>query len=75
VTHRIHLIAERLWAVIALVALAVAIYDLITHGWAGGKISLIFPGIAGTWYLTRRALRKKIEASAESRPPSDSESH
>ena len=72
-TERIHLIAERLWAVIALVAMGVAIYDLITRGWAGGKISLLFPAIAGTWYLTRRALRKKVEASANLRQPHDKE--
>ncbi len=70
-TERVHLIAERLWAVIAVVALGVAIYDLATRGWAGGKISLIFPAIAGTWYLTRRALRKKIEASARSSESQD----
>ena len=70
-TERVHLIAERLWAVIAVVALGVAIYDLATRGWAGGKISLIFPAIAGTWYLTRRALRKIIEASARSSESQD----
>jgi len=65
VTERVHLIAERLWAVVALVATAVAIYDIAIQGWEGGRMSLLFPAIAGTWYLTRRALRRKVEASAK----------
>jgi len=63
-TDRIHLLAERLWAVVALAAAGVAIYDIVTLGWEGGRMSLLFPAIAGTWYLTRRALRRKVEASA-----------
>ena len=63
-TDRIHLLAERLWALVALAAAGVAIYDIATLGWTGGRMSLLFPAIAGTWYLTRRALRRKVEASA-----------
>ena len=63
-TERVHLIAERLWAVVALIAAGVAIYDIATMGWEGGRMSLLFPAIAGAWYFTRRALRNKVEASA-----------
>jgi hypothetical protein len=61
----IHVIAERLWGIIALFALAAAIYHIVDAGWARGRSALIFPAIAGAWYLTRRALRKKLSASAE----------
>lgn len=64
-TERIHLAAERLWAVVALIAAAIAVYDIATLGWEGGKTSLLFPAIAGAWYATRRALRRKVEASAQ----------
>ena len=64
-TERVHLIAERLWAVVVLVAAAVAVYDISTQGGKDGRMSLLFPAIAGTWYLTRRALRRKVEASAK----------
>ena len=63
-TDRIHILAERLWALVALAAAGVAIYDIATLGWAGGRMSLLFPAISGTWYLTRRALRRKVEVSA-----------
>lgn len=61
----IHIIAERLWGIIALVALVAAIYHIIDAGWVHGRSALIFPAIAGAWYLTRRALRQKLSATAE----------
>ena len=64
-TDRVHHIAERAWAVIALIALGLAIHDIVTRGWDGGKTSLLFPAIAGAWYVTRRGVRRKIEASAD----------
>jgi len=64
-TDRVHLIAERIWGLIALLALGLALYDITTRGWSGGKTSLLFPAIAGAWYFTRRGVRRKIEASAE----------
>ena len=69
--QKVHLIAERLWGVIALIALFAAAYHLFDKGWETGKTSLIFPGIAGAWYLTRRAMRKKIFAQAENEPLPD----
>lgn len=63
-TERIHHIAERTWGIIALLALGLALYDIVTQGWASGKTSLLFPAIAGAWYFTRRGVRRKIEASA-----------
>jgi len=63
--ERIHLIAERLWGVIALMALLAAGYHIAQQGWEAGKTTLIFPGIAGAWYMTRRGLRKKLSASGE----------
>lgn len=62
---RIHLIAERLWGVIALVALIASAYHILDAGWDRGKSTLIFPGIAGTWYLTRRGLRRKLTSSTD----------
>ena len=62
---RVHLIAERAWAFIAILALGLAIYDIATRGWDGGKSSLLFPAIAGAWYLTRRGVRRKVESSAD----------
>lgn len=64
-TDRVHHIAERAWAAIALVALGLAVHDIVTRGWDGGKTSLLFPAIAGAWYVTRRGVRRKIEASAD----------
>ena len=64
-TDRVHHIAERAWAVIALIALGLATHDIVTRGWDGGKTSLLFPAIAGAWYVTRRGVRRKIEASAD----------
>lgn len=64
-TERVHHIAERVWGIIALLALALAAYDIVTQGWEGGKTSLLFPAIAGAWYFTRRGVRRKIEASAD----------
>jgi len=64
-TNRVHLIAERTWAVIAIIALGLAAYDIATKGWDGGKTSLLFPAIAGAWYVTRRGVRRKIESSAD----------
>ena len=69
--QKVHLIAERLWGVIALIALFVALYHIFDKGWAVGKTSLLFPGIAGAWYMTRRAMRKKIYAHSEHDLPSD----
>ena len=60
---RVHLIAERLWGLIALAALLAAGYHIVEQGWDAGKTALIFPGIAGAWYMTRRGLRKKLSAS------------
>ena len=68
-SHRIHLIAERLWGVIALVALLYAGQHIYTAGWDNGKSVLVFPGIAGAWYLTRRGLRRKLQASGEEDSP------
>jgi hypothetical protein len=61
--QRVHLIAERLWGIIALVALLAALYHISQAGWEDGKSALLFPGIAGAWYLTRRGLRRKLSAS------------
>lgn len=61
--QRVHLIAERLWGIIALVALLAALYHISQTGWASGKSALLFPGIAGAWYMTRRGLRRKLSAS------------
>lgn len=63
--EKVHLIAERLWGVIALIALFAAAYHIVDKGWDVGKTSLIFPGIAGAWYMTRRGMRKKIFAHTE----------
>lgn len=65
--HRVHLIAERLWGAIAVIALLAAAWHLSRTGWEEGKSVLLFPAIAGCWFLTRRALRKKLSAS-EHRP-------
>ena len=62
---RVNLIAERTWAFIAVLALGLAIYDIATRGWNGGKSSLLFPAIAGAWYVTRRGVRRKVESSAD----------
>jgi hypothetical protein len=51
--------------VIALIALFAAAYHIVDKGWDVGKTSLIFPGIAGAWYMTRRGMRKKIFAHTE----------
>ena len=48
-----------------LIALGLATHDIVTRGWDGGKTSLLFPAIAGAWYVTRRGVRRKIEASAD----------
>ncbi|MEC8597976.1 MAG: hypothetical protein VXY61_06440 [Bacteroidota bacterium] len=64
-TDRVHLIAERIWGLVTVLALGLALYDIATRGWAGGKTSLLFPAIAGAWYFTRRGVRRKIDASAE----------
>lgn len=70
-TDRIHHMAERLWAIIALIAAGVAAHDIYSLGWPEGRTSLLFPAIAGAWYFTRRALRNKVEgAKAEKEPPS-----
>lgn len=71
-TERVHQIAERVWGIIALLALCLAAYDIATQGWAGGKTSLLFPAIAGAWYFTRRGVRRKIESSAN---PEDGGAH
>ena len=63
--HRIHLIAERLWGMIALLALLYASRHIYIMGWDAGKTVLIFPCIAGAWYLTRRGLRRKLQAAGE----------
>ena len=65
---RVHLIAERLWGIIALLALTASLYHIYGNGWADGRSTLIFPGITGAWYLTRRGLRRKLtggQASGE----------
>jgi hypothetical protein len=61
--NRIHLIAERMWGVIALLALLAAVWHIVTGGWESGKSTLIFPGIAGAWYMTRRGLRRRLEGA------------
>jgi len=48
-----------------LMALLAAGYHIAQQGWEAGKTTLIFPGIAGAWYMTRRGLRKKLSASGE----------
>lgn len=67
--HSVHIIAERLWGVIALVALIGALYHIMESGWDTGKSALVFPGIAGAWYLTRRSLRRKLSARDEHNEP------
>ena len=57
---RIHLVAERLWGVIALVALCFSLFQIGEIGWDAGRSTLIFPGIAGAWYFTRRGMRKRL---------------
>ncbi len=69
--QKVHLIAERLWGVIALIALVASVYHIADKGWELGKTSLLFPGIAGAWYMTRRGMRKKIYAHSEQELPSD----
>lgn len=61
---KVHRTAERMWAIVAMAALALAFYDLYNEGWQGGRMSLLFPAIAGAWYWTRRSLRKKLESSS-----------
>ena len=61
---RVHRFAERVWAFIAILALGLSIYDIATRGWEGGRSSLLFPAIAGAWYVTRRGVRQKVESSA-----------
>jgi hypothetical protein len=62
-TQGIHIIAERLWGIISIVALLAALYHIFDAGWDQGRSALIFPAIAGAWYLTRRTLRRKLNAS------------
>lgn len=57
---RIHLIAERLWGAIALIALLASCWHISDAGWEVGKTTLVFPGIAGAWYFTRRGLRRRM---------------
>lgn len=61
---RIHIIAERLWGVIALVALCFSLFQILESGWDAGRSTLIFPGIAGAWYFTRRGMRKRLTRDA-----------
>ena len=68
-SFRVHLIAERLWGAIALVALLAAVYHIADAGWETGKSALLFPGIAGAWYMTRRWLRKRL--SGDDHPASE----
>ena len=63
--QRVHLIAERLWGIIALVALAACVFHIVDRGWDAGKTALIFPGIAGAWYFTRRGLRRRLTVRSE----------
>lgn len=60
---------ERMWLILSVLALLMAIYFMVTEGVSEAYYYLIFPAIAGAMYMMRRAIRVRLENSNNDQLP------
>lgn len=56
---------EMFWLALAVLTAGWAVYILLNHGWAQGKVWLLFPAICLAMFGYRRFMRGKIAQWAE----------
>ena len=58
---RIHIILEKFWLVVALLATILTIYLIIVDGFEAAKFYVLIVGLVWGMFLIRRGIRRRLE--------------